>query len=128
MFTDIYDYILLPLELRQNHLDIPTECLVLSEKKSTSVHHAARGILAYELKTTIPSGMSIQLCHACNNKMCCNPKHLYWGTPKENHQDQVAAGTYKHFKDRMINKYGEEEYRKMQKKAASKGGSAVRNR
>lgn len=127
MFSDIYEYILLPLEVRQKHLDLDRECLVISEKKSTSVHHAARGILAYHLETTIPSGMSVQLCHYCNNKMCCNPYHLYWGTPKENHQDQKRAGTYKPFKERMVSKYGEKEYRKMQKEYASKGGKANRN-
>lgn len=125
---DIYEYIKLPLEQRQSHLDLTTECLLLSDKKSTSVHHASRGILAWVAKTTIPSGMSIQLCHACNNKLCSNPNHLYWGTPKENHQDQVDAGTYKSFKTRMIDKHGEEVYKQIMKANGSKGGRANRNK
>ena len=124
--VDIYEYILLSLEERQFHLNLDAECIILCEKKSTSTHHAARGILAWNLKTTIPSGMKIHLCHACNNKMCCNPYHLYWGTPKENHQDQFVAVTYKPFKVRMVNKYGEEEYKKMMRQNASKGGKANR--
>jgi len=35
-----------------------------------------------------------QSCHTCNNPPCCNPKHLYEGTPKENTQDSIRAGTF----------------------------------
>jgi len=29
--------------------------------------------------------------HKCHNKYCINPKHLYWGTTKQNAEDQVKA-------------------------------------
>lgn len=29
-------------------------------------------------------------CHHCDNKLCCNPKHLYWGTAKSNGADVVS--------------------------------------
>lgn len=32
------------------------------------------------------------ICHRCNNPSCCNPKHLYEGTPLTNSQDAVKAG------------------------------------
>jgi len=124
MLKDIYEYIELPIAERQIHLDLNSECLQFTDQKSTSVHHAARGILAWNLMTTIPSGMKIHLCHACNNKLCSNPKHLYWGTPKENHLDQVAAGTYKSLYQRTKDKYGEEGYRNITKLAGAKGGKA----
>jgi HNH endonuclease len=30
--------------------------------------------------------------HACDNRLCCNPDHLWLGTPKENTQDMIAKG------------------------------------
>lgn len=30
---------------------------------------------------------SKEIRHTCNNKLCCNPKHLVLGTPKENYAD-----------------------------------------
>lgn len=30
--------------------------------------------------------------HSCDNTVCCNPKHLSLGTPKENSQDMVNKG------------------------------------
>lgn len=34
----------------------------------------------------------LQVNHKCNNPACCNPKHLYWGTQKENIKDCILAG------------------------------------
>lgn len=31
-------------------------------------------------------------CHHCDNPPCCNPAHLYWGTPKDNQQDCANRG------------------------------------
>ena len=39
----------------------------------------------------VPEGMFV--CHRCNNPKCCNPKHLYAGTPKQNWDDTIVAGT-----------------------------------
>lgn len=33
--------------------------------------------------------------HRCNNRACCNPLHIYDGTPPDNWQDMVEAGTWK---------------------------------
>lgn len=39
----------------------------------------------------IPDGQWI--LHRCNNRKCCNPSHLYAGTPTDNHADRIKAGT-----------------------------------
>ena len=31
--------------------------------------------------------------HRCDNKVCVESTHLYWGSAKDNHDDRVKAGT-----------------------------------
>lgn len=33
-----------------------------------------------------------QACHHCDNPICCNPRHLFWGTPQQNVEDCVRKG------------------------------------
>ena len=47
--------------------------------------------VAWELVNgPIPKGLFV--CHHCDNPSCCNPTHLFLGTPKDNTQDGVYKG------------------------------------
>jgi hypothetical protein len=93
-------------DVRTAHLQLDEECI---ERGGNSTVH--RGVLAEYLNTNLPS--KVDLCHACHNDKCSNPKHLYWGTRKENVQDAKNNGTWKSPWDSLVEKYGYEEACKM---------------
>lgn len=98
------EYIKKTLEERQFHLDLSLSC---DERGGFSSYF--KGLMAHYLDTTVPSGMRILICHACHNAKCSNPKHLYFGTPKENVADMKAAGNFSNVWQSTVNKYGLEE-------------------
>lgn len=36
------------------------------------------------------------VCHRCDNPRCCNPAHLFVGSPKENNDDKVRKNRHSH--------------------------------
>ena len=112
-------YMTLNKEERQAHLKLDDPCV---ERGGQSMY--CKGLLAHMRDTTIPSGHMAHVAHACHNKLCSNPDHLYWGTSSENSLDRMANGC-KTIWENMVEKYGEDEARARQsrsKKLASKAG------
>ena len=101
---DINEYINIPYTERISHLELNTECREIGGNST-----AFKGLLSHILEVTIPSSSKILLCHKCHNGKCSNPKHLYYGTPKENINDQKENGTFVSVWDRLVQKYGYEE-------------------
>lgn len=114
---DVTEFIKQDREERRKHLRLDEPCC---ERGGNSTNH--KGVLAQYLDTTIPSGR-ILLCHACNNGKCSNPRHLYWGTDREN--ITVDNTNFKSAWHRAVEKYGIEEAKKRNSRGdKSAGGKA----
>lgn len=48
----------------------------------------AHRVALFLLTGAMPS--HLDACHACDNPICCNPTHLFWGTHRENMRDYAA--------------------------------------
>ena len=118
---DITEFITRSRDERRQHLKLEEPCCL---RGGNSTNH--KGVLAEYLGTTIPKGR-ILLCHACHNGSCSNPKHLYWGTDKDNLAIDRAQqpGGWKSPWERSVEKYGYEEARRKNSRGdKSLGGKA----
>lgn len=61
-------------EVRQEHLDLSTECIL---RGGCATHY--KGVLAEYLGTTIPKEGMTLVAHGCGHLKCSNPKHMYFG-------------------------------------------------
>lgn len=41
---------------------------------------------------TLPNGRHVNLCHHCDERLCCRPSHMYVGTVKSNAMDRHRRG------------------------------------
>lgn len=118
IFQDINEYMKLSREERRKHLLLDESCIEIG-----GLSQFYRGLLAHYLGTTI-GDISVYVCHACNNPKCSNPRHLYWGTPKDNIIDQKEAGTWKSGYQKMVDKHGLEKAKEMLAERARCGGKS----
>ena len=61
-----------------------------------------RSVLAHRLCLALSAGERTDLMalHSCDNRQCCNPKHLRWGTSLENLRDAQARGRVNRWRGR----------------------------
>jgi hypothetical protein len=83
--VSLSDHMLLPREVRRQHLDLSKPCVDIGGSSRSS-----RALLGMFLNTTC-EGLGMKtgyLCHACGNEKCSNPEHLYWGSSSDNSIDK----------------------------------------
>ena len=70
-------------------------------KKGYGLFNFSRGnetTLAHRIAFKIANGYLPNdrfVCHSCDNPSCCNPSHLWLGTPKDNTVDMMEKGRWK---------------------------------
>lgn len=77
------------------------ECIIWPYGKSSTTQYgcvcvngvdmSAHRAVCLRFRGPIPKGKT-HAAHKCGNRLCVNPKHIYWASPKENGEDMVRHG------------------------------------
>jgi len=103
-----------PLTINQNGYGKTTY-----ENKTVETHRLVWRLTNGEIK----KGLVVR--HKCNNPKCVNTKHLELGTPRDNAQDAVKAGTYRTAEKHHSSKLDWEKVRFIRKNESNIGTSAL---
>jgi hypothetical protein len=76
--------------------------------------HRAAWILT---RGAIPAGMFV--CHRCDEPLCCNPAHLWLGSPKDNVRDCVSKRRHAHGEAAATAKMSEAQAREVLRRMAT---------
>ena len=88
---DIQLHIQQQLTDRQKHLDLDSLCCLSGKDHGTVKVWARRALADWIGIDLLNWSKDINVCHVCEhnskNGYCLNPRHFYFGTPKENNDD-----------------------------------------
>lgn len=84
--------------------------------KPWRVHRLMMKLLGHELP---PDKV---VCHSCDTPLCCNPDHLFLGTPKENHHDAMRKGRHTRGTKVNTNKLTEQQVLEIRRRWVEEGG------
>lgn len=60
-----------------------------------SMRFRGKNMNAHRVSWIIHTGIEpneLSVCHTCDNRICCNPEHLFLGTAKDNVHDMIRKG------------------------------------
>lgn len=86
-----------------------TECWEWQKPNSqgyANITVKGRVVRAHRVAAALYSGFDLAsplyICHSCDNRRCCNPKHLFPGTASQNMQDMASKGRRRGIKLRVV--------------------------
>jgi len=68
---------------------------------------------------TVPQRPKNLVCHTCDNRLCCNPKHLYAGSHFDNARDMINRNRGRHSNMTSYREFTDEQIREIREFAAA---------